>query len=96
VVAFLRQTNRAAPPREPFARAQFSFFVSFANEKLCGDINWAWIGSKPAIAQLVEHLTVDRCSNQMVPGSIPGGRMCVPPGPGAADMLAQAMSCTLL
>ena len=31
--------------------------------------------SKPAIAQLVEHLTVDSCSNQMVPGSIPGGRM---------------------
>ena len=30
----------------------------------------------PAIAQLVEHLTVDRCSNQMVPGSIPGGRNC--------------------
>ena len=29
---------------------------------------------KPAIAQLVEHLTVDTCSNQMVPGSIPGGR----------------------
>ena len=29
---------------------------------------------KPAIAQLVEHLTVDSCSNQMVPGSIPGGR----------------------
>ena len=28
----------------------------------------------PAIAQLVEHLTVDHCSNQMVPGSIPGGR----------------------
>ena len=28
----------------------------------------------PAIAQLVEHLTVDFCSNQMVPGSIPGGR----------------------
>ena len=27
----------------------------------------------PAIAQLVEHLTVDPCSNQMVPGSIPGG-----------------------
>ena len=32
---------------------------------------------KPAIAQLVEHLTVDHCSNQMVPGSIPGGRICV-------------------
>ena len=31
--------------------------------------------SSPAIAQLVEHLTVDLCSNQMVPGSIPGGRM---------------------
>jgi hypothetical protein len=30
--------------------------------------------SKPAIAQLVEHLTVDICSHQMVPGSIPGGR----------------------
>ena len=29
----------------------------------------------PAIAQLVEHLTVDCCSNQMVPGSIPGGRI---------------------
>ena len=28
----------------------------------------------PAIAQLVEHLTVECCSNQMVPGSIPGGR----------------------
>ena len=28
----------------------------------------------PAIAQLAEHLTVDICSNQMVPGSIPGGR----------------------
>jgi hypothetical protein len=31
-------------------------------------------GDKPAIAQFVEHLTVDICSNQMVPGSIPGGR----------------------
>ena len=30
---------------------------------------------KPAIAQLVEHLTVDSRSNQMVPGSIPGGRI---------------------
>ena len=29
----------------------------------------------PAIAQLGEHLTVDICSNQMVPGSIPGGRI---------------------
>ena len=28
----------------------------------------------PAIAQLAEHLTVDSGSDQMVPGSIPGGR----------------------
>ena len=33
---------------------------------------------KPAIAQLVEHLTVDFCSYQMVPGSIPGGRIDTP------------------
>ena len=31
--------------------------------------------SIPAIAQLAEHLTVDTCRNQMVPGSIPGGRI---------------------
>ena len=31
---------------------------------------------KPAIAQLVEHLTVELCSYQMVRGSIPGGRIC--------------------
>jgi hypothetical protein len=30
---------------------------------------------RPAIAQLVEHLTVVTSSNQMVPGSIPGGRI---------------------
>ena len=35
-----------------------------------------WLSHKPAIAQLVEHLTVETCSNQMVPGSIPGGRTC--------------------
>ena len=29
----------------------------------------------PAKAQLVEHLTVDFCSYQMAPGSIPGGRI---------------------
>ena len=33
-----------------------------------------------AIALLVEHLTVDHCSDQMVPGSIPGGRMCLVAG----------------
>ena len=41
---------------------------------------WVWEASNdvcapPAIAQLVEHLTVECCSNQMVPGSIPGGRI---------------------
>ena len=30
----------------------------------------------PAIAQLAEHLTVEACRNQMVPGSIPGRRIC--------------------
>ena len=35
----------------------------------------AVVRTTPAIAQLVEHLTVDLCSNQMVPGSIPGGRI---------------------
>jgi hypothetical protein len=35
-----------------------------------------WVlADRPAIAQLVEHLTVECCSNQMVPGSIPGGRI---------------------
>jgi hypothetical protein len=35
-----------------------------------------WVSAdRPAIAQLVEHLTVECCSNQMVPGSIPGGRI---------------------
>ena len=33
--------------------------------------------AQPAIAQLAEHLTVECCSNQMVPGSIPGGRIFV-------------------
>ena len=33
----------------------------------------------PAIAQLVEHLTVECCSYQMVPGSIPGGRIFMKP-----------------
>ena len=39
-----------------------------------------------AIAQLVEHLTVDCCSNQMVPGSIPGGRIF---GRGSAKSLVK-------
>ena len=30
---------------------------------------------RPVIAQLVEHVTVESCRNQMVPGSIPGDRI---------------------
>jgi hypothetical protein len=44
--------------------------------------------AKPAIAQLVEHLTVESCSNQMVPGSIPGGRIFL-----ASCELCYAMLC---
>ena len=53
--------------------------------KICGEqIHWqcsvCWDQTPyyviPVIAQLVEHLTVDYCSNQMVPGSIPGDRIC--------------------
>ena len=40
-------------------------FVAFANQLETSTVLWA-----PAIAQLVEHLTVDNCSNQIVPGSI--------------------------
>ena len=36
---------------------------------------WRKHAGKPAIAQLVEHLTVELCSDQMVPGSIPDGRI---------------------
>ena len=39
----------------------------------------------PAIAQLVEHLTVDFSSDQMVPGSIPGGRIFFASQPHAAQ-----------
>ena len=36
-------------------------------------VSWQSIS---AIAQLAEHLTVELCSYQMVPGSIPDGRTC--------------------
>ena len=41
----------------------------------CISIGGAQEPFKPAVAQLVEHLTVDVCSYQMVPGSTPGGRI---------------------
>ena len=36
-----------------------------------------WPHAIPAIAQLVEHVSVGLCRNQMVPGSIPGGRIAL-------------------
>ena len=44
--------------------------------------------SNPAIAQLVEHLTVDCCSHQMVTGSIPVGRIY--------DSLALSVFCIIV
>ena len=56
---------------------------------LCGKPGFCWsqadawdeasngplsLPNESAIAQLKEHLAVETCSNQMVPGSIPGGR----------------------
>ena len=56
----------------------------------CGD---SMVGVKPAIAQLVEHLTVDRaCRDQMVPGSIPGGRSCLTPY--VDQKLADVLQCS--
>jgi hypothetical protein len=47
------------------------------------------ICNEPAIAQLVEHLTVECCSNQMVPGSIPGGRTYCRNSAGCAQQTRQ-------
>ena len=55
--------------------------AELAVARICGDFldegrnKPTSLTNKPAIAQLVEHLTVDSRSNQMVPGSIPGGRI---------------------
>ena len=46
---------------------------SSVSHRLFVTVSSLWIPT-PAIAQLVEHQTVDRCSHQMVPGSMPGGR----------------------
>ena len=50
----------------------------------CISIGGAQQPFKPARAQLAEHLAVDVCSYQMVPGSIPGGRIWL-----GASVLAQ-------
>ena len=48
--------------------------VTISEIRNCPDA-WSVIISSPAVAQLVEYLTVDLCSHQMVPGWIPGGRI---------------------
>ena len=50
---------------------------------------WGSAKRVPAIAQLVEHLTVERSRYQMVPGSIPGGRR----GACRGDSRAEARIC---
>ena len=48
--------------------------MSQATHRIVG-VGWGTsLNLIPAIAQLAEHLTVDSGSDQMVPGSIPGGR----------------------
>ena len=48
--------------------------LSQATHRIVG-VGWGTsLNLIPAIAQLAEHLTVDSGSDQMVPGSIPGGR----------------------
>ena len=54
------------PPQEEVPPSNTAAWVPEASSDVC---------APPAIAQLVEHLTVECCSNQMVPGSIPGGRI---------------------
>ena len=49
---------------------------------------------KPAIAQLVEHLTVDCCRNQMVPGSIPGGRIWISLGQASRNIMQYRRKCS--
>ena len=61
----------------PFGEVEAGDFISFKMFivfQLLSVCKIYFVKCKPAIAQLVEHLTVDTCSNQMVPGSIPGGR----------------------
>ena len=58
-------------PGSPFRAARTLFMAHASCERWRGCAR----GTAPAIAQLAEHLTVEACSDQMVPGSIPGGRM---------------------
>ena len=49
--------------------------IAFEDESLHENQSLGSDLPEPAIAQLVEHLTVECCSNQMVPGSILDGRI---------------------
>ena len=86
-MAARRRRRRCFPRRDistapkPKAFAVGAFAACLRQLLMVPDKNFLWAlntiqKSKPALAhELVEHLTVDHCSNQMVPGSIPGGRM---------------------
>ena len=51
------------------------------------------VGVKPAIGQLVEHLTVELPEIRWsVPGSIPGGRICLTPY--VDQKLADVLQCS--
>ncbi len=55
-------------------RLLLPILVKISEIRNCLDA-WSVIISSPAVAQLVEYLTVDLCSHQTVPGWIPGGRI---------------------
>ena len=84
-VVFLHVQLRRA---DLHARVQPQARVPVNHEGTYASSTWGMIARANyailAIAQLAEHLTVDICSNQMVPGSIPGRQMpCSDtPGPG--------------
>ena len=51
------------------------------------------IDAKPAQVKLAEHLPVECCSNQMVPGSIPGGRTFLKGTPVATVGIGYRLCC---
>ena len=60
-------------------------------------LRWIWLcHNKPAIAQLAEHLTVDICRYQMVPGSIPGGRSSLSCGHDCGDVRGACIQRTVM
>ena len=64
--------DQTKPTQTPIQRKDLGNWISVLQEMAM----FCWTSvHKPVIAQLVEHLTVDSCSHQMVPGSIPGDRI---------------------